>query len=204
MPGSEFYPETSAELEKELCSTVQRFRDVLALRPKILKCFADQGVQVEGWLKGELLAFLTEEWAAGRIAGFDREVLVGVGKRKADLTIDLQVGSQQCCAWVELKHYLIGNQMGVQYNAYGYFNDRTNGIRPDIEKLLSIPSPHRYVLTLMASNPGTTDWKSGIARYNEKFHRCLRPLTEPDEFPESFFLGLIAVDEERASTITGA
>lgn len=33
MPESEFHADQSAELEKELRSTVQRFRNALALRP---------------------------------------------------------------------------------------------------------------------------------------------------------------------------
>jgi hypothetical protein len=183
----------SSDVDGQLVSLVHRFREVLALRPEVLKCLAVQGIQVEGWLKGEILAFLTEEQRVGRLVDFSREVLVGHGRRKADLTVDLRLSGKQCRIWIELKHYLIGWQKGILYNAYAYFNDPTNGIRPDIDKLLAIQSPHRYVLILMTANPGIPDWRTAIARFDQKFQLQLRALTDPADFPPEFFLGLIAV-----------
>lgn len=195
MSNSESESTFSAEIDVELRSLIHRFRDVLAMRSEALKCFADQGVQVEGWLKGELLAFLTQERLASRLVDFDREVLTGQGRRKADLTLNIQPGAEPGRAWIELKHFLIGIQKGIEYNAYGYFNDPTNGIKQDIDKLLAIPSPHRYVLILMTANPGPADWQLGIARFNEKFERRLRALTNPQDFPDHFFLGLLVIDQ---------
>lgn len=186
----------SQNVESDLLSLIRRFGEVLARRPHVLRCFADQGVQVEGWLKGEFLAFLTEERLAARIADFHREHLIGTGKRKADLCLH---GAEQSRIWIELKHYLIGMQKGIQYNALGYFTDPRGGIKPDIEKLLSIDSPHRYVLILATARPTVTDWAAAIERFNSKFVRCLRPLTSPDEFPGEFFLGLVSVEPPAAT-----
>lgn len=134
-------PTVFPDVDAQLGALVHRFREVLGLRPEVLKCFAEQGIQVEGWLKGEILTFLTAEKCVARIAGFDREALVGDGRRKADLTVDIQEGAEQRRVWIELKHYLVGWQKGILYNALGYFNDPAAGIKPDISKLLAIPSP---------------------------------------------------------------
>lgn len=186
-------PSAFPHVDAQLRALVHRFREVLGSRPEVLKCFAEQGIQVEGWLKGEILTFLTVEKRAGRIAGFDREALVGNGRRKADVTVDIQEAAERCRLWIELKHYLVGWQKSILYNAFGYFNDPAAGIKPDIDKLLAIPSPHRYVLVLMTANPGATDWLAAITRFNQKFQPCLHALTDPTDFPDDFFLGLIAV-----------
>lgn len=184
---------TILEVDAELCSLVLRFRDVLELRPEVVRCFAEHGVQVEGWLKGEILAFLTEEKHAGRIVDFDREVLIGVGRRKVDLTLYIQQGGERRQIWIELKHYLIGWQKGIEYNAFGYFNDPAAGIKPDVEKLLAISSCYRYVLILATARPDLVDWEAAITRFNVKFQPCLRSLTDPSDFPVGFFLGLVSV-----------
>lgn len=187
--------DTPPELDAELCSLVHRFGQVLGERLHVLRCFVEQGVQVEGWLKGEILAFLTQEKKEGRLVDFDREVLIGQGRRKADLTLAMQCGAERFEAWVELKHYLIGEQKGFVWDAYGYFNDRSAGIKPDIDKLLTIPTSNRYVLILGTANPGREDWKAAIDRFNEKFQSCVRSLTDPTDFPDEFFPGLLAVTD---------
>ena len=73
-----------------------------------LRCFCDRGVQVEGWFKGEMLAFLERERA-----DFDREVKIGPDRKK----IDFQVTLLSEPARIELKHWLIGNQKGMSYDA---------------------------------------------------------------------------------------
>lgn len=58
----------------EMTALAKRFRQVLELRHGLLICYRKYGVQIEGWLKGELLYFLDREKATGRLLGFDREV----------------------------------------------------------------------------------------------------------------------------------
>lgn len=188
--------DATREIEDELRSLVQRFRDdVLSDRLEALTCFAEQGVQVEGWLKGEILAFLTEQKRSRMLLDFDREVLIGQGRRKADLTLEVQQDAEPCRIWMELKHYLIGCQKGIEYNAYGYFNDPSAGIKPDVDKLLAIPSSYRYLLILATARPSSTDWRKAIQNFNAKFSPFLRSLTDPTDFPVEFFLGLVSVDE---------
>jgi hypothetical protein len=189
-------------VDAELCSLVHRFRDVLELRVKTLKCFADQGVQVEGWLKGEILAFLSEEKSAGRLRGFGREVPIQDSKCRADLTLDLRPKAEDPQIWIELKHYLIGFQKDIEYRAYDYFNDPARGIKPDVDKLLSIASPHRYALILMTRCPSLDDWDAAIKRFNDKFQPCLQPLTNPNDFCDEFFLGLVSVTKSE-DQVTG-
>jgi hypothetical protein len=180
-------------VDSELRSLVHRFRDLLTLRMHVLRCFTEQGIQVEGWMKGEFLAFLTEEKRTARILDFDREVLIGQGRKKADVALTLHESIARDRIWIELKHYLIGRQKGIDYNAFGYFNDPAAGIRSDIEKLFAVSSPHKYALVLTTAKPKLPDWDAAITGFNRKFRPCLRSLTDPKDFPEEFFLGLVSV-----------
>lgn len=174
---------------------VGRFRQILDRREGILKCFCDQGVQVEGWLKGELLYFLDLEQRAGRLAEFDREVAIGVGRKKVDLKLTFRSGAITHPSWVEIKHWLIGYQRGQKYGAGFAFGDPTSvGIKPDVEKLSYITTGGKYILILATANPGTDEWSSGVDKFNHKFsHLRLDSLTTPEDFPGSFFLGLLSV-----------
>jgi hypothetical protein len=185
-------PRSVQSPDTELRALIHRFRDVIALRPHVPRCFTEQGIQVEGWLKGEFLSFLTDEKCASRIVNFNREALIGVGKRKADLCLGLRDGLDLHRIWIELKHLLIGLQKGIAYNAFGYFNDPV-AIKPDVDKLLAMSSPHKYMLLLTTARPSTAEWMAAIARFNVKFQPCLRSLTDPSDFPDEFFLGLISV-----------
>lgn len=93
-----------------------------------LRSFHRHGVQVEGWLKGELLLALDQLKERSVIRSFDREVRLR-GKR-----IDLAVDHDMTRYLVELKHWT-SDQKGKHYDASWYFRDRSNGIDRDVEKL---------------------------------------------------------------------
>lgn len=174
---------------------VIRFKEVLDAHNKHLECFAHYGVQLEGWLKGELLCFLDNEKARKTIANFEREVRVGRGKQKVDFYLEIPTGAAVLNVWIELKHWLIGYQKGNRYNAVFYFGDASSvGIKPDVEKLVQFTQENKYLLILATANSGVYDWSSGIAKFNKKFSPlCLNSLTNPAEFPQSYFLGLLKV-----------
>ena len=137
--------------ETQMTELVERFRKVLDARRDILECFCNYGVQLEGWLKGELLYFLDNEKTGGRLYDFDREVSFGQGKRKVDIKITEENGR---ATWVELKHWLIGYQRGQKYDAGFYLRDSSPvGIKLDVEKL-KLAHGRKYVLTLTTANPG--------------------------------------------------
>jgi len=48
-------------------------------------------------------------------------------------------------------------------------------------------------LILATANPRSSDWHSGVAAFNQKFEHEIVSLTEPSEFPDTFFLGLLHV-----------
>lgn len=148
-------------------------------------------MQVEGWLKGEFLAFLTDELAAKRVECFDREVKPGSGLKKVDITLTIQPHSR---IWIELKHQLIGLQKGTRYNAQWYMKDKSTGILGDVEKLVRIDTSQRFVLILYTANPNTDDWEIGIREFNNKFGYNLNPITVPTDYPDYYFLGLLHVD----------
>ena len=177
-------------IHQSLQSLVQRFSNHLSHRQQSLICFTNLGVQVEGWMKGELLTFLTDEVERKQIFSFDREVKYGEGRKRVDLTISF-LGQKP--VWIELKHHLIGSQKGISYDAQWYLKDKANGILADVQKLSSLSSFDGYVLILTTANPGSTDWDSAVTIFNNKFEHQVLSLTKPDDFPDTYFLGLLYV-----------
>ena len=155
-------------------------------------CFCEQGVQLEGWFKGELL-FLLRQLAKDQIVrSFDREVPY-FGKK-----IDLQIESERR-NWVELKYWLIGRQKQSSWGPSNYFRDTSSvGIVGDVRKLLTCPAgDERWLLVLMSANPGCEKWQQGIAGFNERFQPFrIQSHTDPSQFPASYFLGLLEVEME--------
>lgn len=182
-------------LEGCLQDLVVRFKQALDSKDKALDCFCKYGVQVEGWLKGEFLCFLHNEKDVGRVAHFDREVSMGMGRKKADFMVKMSASSGVLEAWIELKHWLIGYQRGTQYNAQFYFGDRSSvGIKPDAEKLSEISNGGKFFLVLTTANCGMNDWSDGVNKFNRKFAPLhLESLTIPADFPSSYYLGLLKV-----------
>lgn len=173
---------------------VLRFGKTLNEHSKHMKCFCAYGVQLEGWLKGEFLVFLDELKTTKEIVNFDREVSSGSGRRKVDFCIEISTGVSSELIWVEIKHWLIGYQKGYKYNSLFYFGDPSSvGIKPDVEKLLEIERGSKFLLILATANPGD-EWLTGVSRFNGKFSPLsLAPLTMPEEFPTSYFPGLLEV-----------
>ncbi len=178
--------------ETQMIELVKRFQEVLDSRRDILECFCNYGVQLEGWLKGELLYFLDTEKTVGHLHDFDREVSFGHGRRKVDITI---TDGNGWVSWVELKHWLIGFQRGYKYDAGFYLRDSSSvGIKLDVEKL-KLAHGSKYVLTLATGNPGVDGWFGGVEQFNSKFAPLhLSPLTDPKVFPPQYFLGLLSAE----------
>ena len=172
-------PDLILEFQTHFNESLNRFRT-----------FSGQGIMVEGWLKGELLTILDSLFQEGKIDDFDREVRIE--RRRVDLTVDLN-GHKH---WIELKHWLNGYQAGTFYGPSFYFGDPTSvGITKDVSKLKEVGSPgYRWILILLASNPGKEEWEKGIMKFNQKFEPSeLVNQTTPINYPSEFFLGLLGV-----------
>lgn len=159
-----------------------------------MRCFAELGVQVEGWFKGELICLLTQLKCNEIIEGFDREVSIN-GRKKVDLTIQIDGRTH----WIELKHWLIGRQKGEKYTASSYFCDHSStGIIGDVDKLQRTPeTDHRWMLLLMTARPDAADWNNGLRTFNTKFApRRLVAKSDPTEFPAHYAMGLLRVDQD--------
>lgn len=187
-------------LEDYLKDLIVRFRGISDSQEQRLRCFHRYEVQVEGWLKGELLYFLHEEKGAGRIMHFDREVSVGPTRKKVDLKIEIPTDSGTLEAWIELKHWLIGPQKGTHYNAQFYFRESGSvGIKPDAEKLSRITNGSKLLLILATKNPGVDDWSAGVSEFNSKFSPLhLKSLTSPSDYPDYYYLGFLEVTRPQA------
>ncbi len=191
----------SSKVDNRIRVTIAQFYCAMAQHENHLKCFHDYGVQVEGWLKGEFLTFLEDEKKSGRIIDFDREVKSLDGRKKVDFRIEIPSEADNTCVWLELKHWLIGKQKGVNYYASFYFGDPSAiGIISDVKKLAKVPDEGRYLLVLATANPGQDEWQKGVSKFNKKFTPFfLEPLTYPRDFPDYYFLGLIKVSCDRSS-----
>jgi len=189
---------TSVGLDNQVRDLVMRFKQVFDAHESHLKSFCNHGVQLEGWLKGEFLSFLDQQKAQGVIASFDREEKVSSDKRKkVDFKIRLMTGTGTKYVWIELKHWLIGYQKGVMYDASFYFSDPTSvGISQDAKKLTKVPGEGRYILILATANPGEDKWQKGVAKFNEKFAPTnIQTLIQPKGFPDHYCIGLMKVSE---------
>lgn len=156
-----------------------------------LRTFSKFSFQAESWFKGELVTFLDAAAQRKRIISFDREVRLP-NRKRVDIRIDTTHGRH----WIELKHLMIGVQKGQKWGVKDYFNDaQTMGIVPDVDKLLSNEKPGgMWLLYLCTSNPGSHEWNAGIERFHNKWApRTLMPMTDPDDFPDCYFLGLLEV-----------
>lgn len=181
----------------EIVDWALRLKKSLDSRQRVLECFCKYGVQVEGWFKGEILCFLDDEKVCGRIASFDREVVIESSGKKKKVDLKMRIISYDVGAEVviELKHWLIGYQKGTKYNANFYFRDPTSvGIRPDIESLSNVSGHDRFMLILCTANPSIEDWMSGVTEFNRKFNPLhIESLNSPAEFPSFYFLGCLKV-----------
>lgn len=172
---------------------IYRLRKHLDEHVDKLLCFCREGVQVEGWLKGELLYFLDSDGKSENYV-FHREKTFGLGRKKIDFALDIGSDNKQRL-WVEVKHWLIGYQKETPWRARTYFSDKSPvGIKPDVEKLNLTPEGSKFMLILATANPDAEDWELGIEKFNNKFAPLrLRALTNPKDFPKSYFLGLLAI-----------
>ena len=165
----------------------------------LFECFRNQGVRLEGWLKGEFLHYLTKakENYKGRVFNFDREARFGRGKRRIDIKVAYPdpVGPCSKVVWIELKHWLIGYQKGDRRDAGHYFGIAgSSGIKPDVEKLQSVHGG-KYIVVLSTSKPTNWEWQAGIKKFNSTFQPLsLNSLTNPDDFPHYYFLGLLSTE----------
>lgn len=188
-------------IDEHIIALVRRFGDVLDNNLGQLHCFHVYGVQVEGWLKGELLYFLDREKKEGSVADFDREILVELAnkQKRVDLQVSIDVEGGRVDAWIELKHWTL-EQKGTSYRPQFYFGDASSvGIRPDVDALSKIDAGSRYCLILMTANPGLADWDAGIEKFNEKFAPLnISSLTSPAEFPGAYHFGLLKVGSGRS------
>lgn len=189
---------TSISLDNQIRDLVARFKQGFEAHEGHLKSFCNHGVQLEGWLKGEFLSFLDQQKAQGAIVSFDREEKVSSDKRKrVDFKVELITDTGAKFAWVELKHWLIGYQKGVMYDASFYFSDPTSvGISQDAKKLTKVLDEGKYILILATANPGEDKWQKGMAKFNKKFTPInIETLLQPKDFPDYYYIGLLKVGD---------
>jgi hypothetical protein len=181
-------------MDEEMILLVSRLAEYLRMSKQQLQCFNTYGSQVEGWFKGELICFLDREKLEGRLHDFGRERNDHGGDNGKKVDIMLEFDNMRPL-WVELKHFA-GHQDNKDYPPSWYFNPNNhNYIKSDVDKLLKIEDDSdKFILVLYTPNPGSQEWNAGVTRFNANFPQpSVCSLTNPDDYPEYFFLGLLRV-----------
>ena len=175
---------------------VSEFRAHLEAVEDRLRVFKKYEFQAEAWFKTELLTWLDAARTRGRVTRVRREVAPSpASRKKVDVAIDLD-GERH---WIELKHWLIGEQAGQAWNAGFYFGDDAGfGIHRDADKLVSLTTTGKlWVLVLATANPGSYEWDAGVRKYESKFGSPrIACRTDPTDFPRYYCLGLFEVERE--------
>ncbi len=169
---------------------ITRFRNILDKHERHLECFDKYAIQVEGWLKGEMVQLFDSEKMAKKLGDFKPEAKCNLGRKRVDLLLKLN----ETPIWIELKHWQIGCQRNELWQAHNYFGDKSIGIYSDVEKLSTIADGDKYILVLATKNPGHEDWSKGVDKFNKKFKPLRdRSCTETTDFPQSYYVGVLEV-----------
>jgi len=197
-------------MDEEMKVLVSRFAEYLKMFKQQLQCFHKCESQVEGWFKGELLCFLDQEKLGGRLPNFEQEKKLYVGVKRNRVNVDImlqfdQPGGQLVSKWVELKHW-IGHQNNRDWTPSSYFlvpPKRSDSCAQCVERLLKIPEDgDKFILVAFTPKPGSKDWNAGVRDFNTKFSPlAVRSLTNPDDYPEYFFVGLLYVPEVASTDV---
>ena len=149
-----------------------------------LRVFGDRDVQKEGWLQGELLFLLDNLLRAKIIQGFGQEVdHPDLGSRR----VDLQMTLSDSVHYIELKH--VSNSAVGTIPLFGYGQE----LNKDVKKLSLIPDANRWVLVLRTPNPGSKEWQEGVSGVGYHLPCKIVSHSDPDDFSERYFLGLLEV-----------
>jgi len=181
-----------------MMDVVARFRMVLDAHDIHMHLFDLHAIQVEAWLKGELLPFFEAEKTNGKLHDYwlecTPESKTDPGRKKIDYKLELLDGTIMAKVWIELKHFQIGYQSGRYWKASGYFASKSYGIHGDVAKLREVVVGDKYILVLATKNPGRDDWSRGVDKFNERFSPFhIQSHTDPSNFPATYFLGLLEV-----------
>ena len=184
---------------EEMKTLVSRFAEYIRRSEQQLQCFPEYKIRVEGWFKGELICFLYREKREGRLHDFRKEES-GDDESRKRTDIVLQFGKSSPVSWVELKHWHIGTPNDADFGCRWYFTiaNHDSGVNCNVRRLLKIPNGDKFMLVLLTANPGSKKWNSGVKAFNTntKFSPLsVRSLTNPDDYPDYFFLGLLHVAE---------
>jgi hypothetical protein len=185
-------------IEEYMIDLIPRLRSHFDPMQSRFKCFLNEGVQLEGWFKGEMLFVLDQIKSERGKANFDFDREVKFEKSGAKKRIDIKITICGLTHWVELKYWLIGEQKGkngpVQYGPSFYFTDKYVGIDKEIKALQQIPEDEvGWILILAVDCPVPDKWKEAVEKSN--YGNILKPGSSPSEFRESgYFLGLLEVE----------
>ena len=156
-----------------------------------LRAFTKQGVQVEGWFKGEMLCLLDVLKQTKSIYNFDREVTYGQSRRKADFGV--QIRPREPMAACELKAWLVGQQKGVEWGVTDFVRESASAsIVGDLKKLKTWKKGKRFFCAFCYANPGQAQWDLAMHSLRENYPQFrIRVHTSPHDFPDYFFIGLV-------------
>ena len=151
-----------------------------------LECFGKYEFQAESWLKAEWVAILDDLETQGQIYDLDREVK-SKGQKRIDLAVDRHGGRH----WIELKHWYLGKQKDNLWRPVDFIFE----LEAECKKFEEVQAGDRaWIAALCTTNPGSSDWSNAIQQFNEENAPWeLRSIDDPEQYPPTYFLGVLHV-----------
>jgi len=180
---------------EEMKALVSMLAEYLRRSEQQLRCFHTYESQVEGWFKGELLCFLDREKREGRLHdfGLERQDHGGCNGMRVDIILKFD---NTYPSWVELKHLTKAHFKPSQYFTLSEGQgERSDSCAYCVRRLRTIPEYNdKFMLVLFTPNPGLKRWNDGVNGFNNNgANGYIDSLTNPDDYPDFFFLGLLHV-----------
>lgn len=161
-----------------------------------LKIFNVQGIQVEGWMKGEMLYVFAQLKDRGIIEKYDREVCI---KQKSRKKCDLQITMESKKYWIELKNWVL-MQKGLRYTPKWYFSQK-DYLYNDFIKLRDIPeTDEKWFAVIYSGKPSDNEWAEGMDIFSQRFNLEAIPIAFPRDYPEEYYLALMQFNSLQESS----
>jgi len=121
-------------------------------------------VQVEGWLKGELIWLFGQLKDGGVIENWRCECRIEKSSKKR---LDFKLALDGKDAALEVKT-AIRQQKGISYDLRWYAQQNSGFFPPDIRKLAAYPAAHRYLLVFAYPACPTSEWDEVVGELGRR------------------------------------
>jgi hypothetical protein len=151
-----------------------------ALMSRIV-AISEAEVQVEGWLKGELIWLFGQLMSRGVIENWRCECRIGERSRKR---LDFKIELDCTDAATEVKT-AIRQQKGISYDLRWYAQQANGFFPPDIRKLAAYGAANRYLLVFAYPAPPASEWDDALSELGKGVQGAAVSLAKVYDSPQS-------------------